>query len=371
MSATKTKAAPASTGTQLARRPSAEAESALGELMQGARTPQERERAYVLADAMRQSRMVRSLAAIVAATEWGAAMSEARQIAFARYCAALGADPLRHVDLLGGNPFVNGDYYRDVITASGEYRRASDPRWIHDDARLKLCALCNQPFEDKPDHGHALEAVTKENTERLSQRIARAGLRVTENADENSPAVCVLLLHYVNCPCEECRDLGSQGGGRGPFKGLGEVHPGKLTKNKDGRTWEVDRDPIGVQSPRGTAETRAWREAGEKAEPTWFRMHASTLQQLEGKLKQAYEQEKLSRGPREEREPDPVVGEEIVVGDLPSGAAGVETSLAHEKDDAPPPAPKLEHHQPTTICPIEGVHDATMCGYHRQPKGNP
>jgi hypothetical protein len=365
---------PAQPGTAVAPRPpTTEAETVLAELAEQAKSPQDRERAYMLMDAVKQSRLVRSVANVIAATEWGQAMSQARQIAFGRYLLALGADPLRHVDLLGGNPFINGDYFRDVIAANKEFRWPSDPEWIHDDPRLRLCVACDQPFEADTAHAHSNQQVTEENARRLTDRIARAGRRIAENADEESPAICVLVLHYVNCPCAECRRREgpdgvhalSDGSGRGPFKGIGEVHPGQIAKWKDGQKLMVDRDPVGQLSPRGTAETRAWREAGEKAEATWFRTHASTLVQLEGRIATAYEQEKLAGGAAEERrEPEPVAqGEEIVVEELPAGAPAVAVAAGPSA-----PADPTERHHPNAMCSIDGPHPASACGMHR-PRG--
>jgi hypothetical protein len=311
----------------VAVRSTSDAEGAIYELMTEAATPQDRARAFMLAEAMKQSKFVRGVASVVAATEWGAAMSPVRQVAYAKYCLSLGADPLRHVDLLGGSPFVNGDYYRDVIAANPEFRWASDPEWIHNDDRLQLCVACGKPFDAKPDHGHASDVVTEANTARLKERIARAGLRVLHAADEASPGICLLVLHYKNCPCETCKVRGSDGTGRGPFRGIGEVHTGKTDKG-------YERDPIGLKNPRTTPETRAWREAGEKAEATWFRTHASTIKQLEGKLVGAYEAEQRSASVEVPTNgvPQPVESEEVTIAPITNGPTV----------DAPPPPTEQE-----------------------------
>lgn len=278
----------AAPGTAVAKRP--DATTAVDELLAEASTPQERQRAFALADALKQQRLVRAYASLVAATEWGAAFSPERQAAFSRYCLELGADPLRHVDLLGGNPFPNGDYYRDVIAANPDFDHVRAMRWIHDDPRLRACVGCGKPFDVDPAHGHGRPDVTEENERRITARIERARERIERNATEDSPAICVLVLAYKS---------------RGPFTGIGEVHPGKGSKGND-------RDPIGLQHPRPTAETRAWREAGEQAEPVWFRTHTSTLAQLELRLKRAYEAERASVAR------DPVATAEVIETDEPS-----------------------------------------------------
>lgn len=345
-------------GAAVATRPGPplDAEEAVAELAAQATTPQDRERAFLILDAVKQSRLVRSMAAVVGATEWGSAMSATRQAAFAKYCLALGADPLRHVDLLGGNPFINGDYFRDVIAANPNFLGSDDPVWIHDDPRLLLCASCGKAFDDKPDHGHAIDEVTTENRRRLVERISRSARRVDENADEQSPSICILLIRYKDARV---------------FKGLGEVHSGRTVGGKD-------RDPIGLASPRATAETRAWREAGEKAEATWFRTHASVLKQLEVKVQAAYAAERTSAEP-EAREPEPIASEDAPRLAAVSGAGEplpvtsatevMERVEAKPANEAPPAMrAKIEQHQPTKMCPREGLHAREECGYHK-PKG--
>lgn len=322
--------------TAVATRPPVDPDAAVAQLLEGAKTPQDRERAYALADALSQSRLARKTSQLIAQMEWGASWSEPKRIAFGKYCLALGADPLRHVDLLGGNPFINGDYYRDVIAANPNFDHADNPLWIHADPRLLLCVGCGKAFGADPAHAHGMEEVTEENRWRVSEQVKRARLRVEHNADEKSPGICVLTLHY--------RD------GRGPFIGIGEVHSGMTVNNKD-------RDPIGLASPRATAETRAWREAGEKAEATWFRTHASTLDGLAQRLKDAHGSEKLGAIP--ERLATGMQEEPIEVDAIPVEAREVAVESAAteaERDDS-----RMVRHNPSAICPAEGDHPAVDC----------
>jgi hypothetical protein len=237
--------------------------SLLADIIANANTPQERAAAWDLADTIKQAEMTRRVSQVIAATEWGAALSESRRVAFSRYCLALGADPLRHVDLLGGTPFVNGDYFRDVIAANPEFDHADDPRWIHHDKRLE--ALSVDETATEADRAWAKQ----ENDERRRTRIE-------QNVPDGCPSACILTLHYK--------------GGRGPFRGIGRVRGGTTVNGKP-------QDPIGLEHPRETAETRAWREAGEKCEATWFRTHSRTLERLAAKVQQAYRAEKA--GPQE------------------------------------------------------------------------
>lgn len=200
-------------------------------LLEKAQTPREREMAFALASAARQEKMIKAAAAELAETSWGKSISPVARAAVAAYCWEIGADPVRHVFVLGGTIFPNGTFYRDVVAANPEFRWASDPAWFHADARADAAA-----------------------------QAERLALRLEHNIAEDVPAAMLLVLHYVNCPCATCREQhDSDGSGRGPFKGIGRVR--------------ATKDPVGAEFPRESAETRAWREAGEKAEPVWFRKH--------------------------------------------------------------------------------------------------
>lgn len=223
-------------------------------------TPVERFNAYQVLDRFRQTQMVMAAAKQLANISWGKNLSVAAQAAVARYAMEIGADPARHIYVLGGNIFINGTYYRDVISANPKFKEALPPEWLHYDPRLDNCALCDEPFNADFAHGHDLEFVTAENRRRLEEKVQRARARLDENLDEEAPSLCRLTLVYSD--------------GRGPFKGIGRVRGGKTTKTgQGGKQYEVFKDPVGMEFPRETAETRAWREAGEKAEPVWFRQH--------------------------------------------------------------------------------------------------
>src|SRR5258708_4640159 len=91
MSETKTKAKPS---TQVATRPAIPEgpEEVAASLVLAATDPRERQRMFMVADALQQGRMQRKITTVIAAAEWGAALSQQRQAAFASACFALGAE---------------------------------------------------------------------------------------------------------------------------------------------------------------------------------------------------------------------------------------------------------------------------------------
>lgn len=314
----------------------------VADLLNGAKTPQERARLFEFATQVEQAKAIRRASNLLATTEWGAKLTDSGRAAFGRYCLELGGDPLRHVDILGGNPFINGEYYRDVIAANPDFHHSDDPRWIHDDPRLQLCVACGEKFGDKPDHGHNLEVVTATNSDRMMERIERAKLRLQVDTPDTDVATCIVTLHYGN--------------NRGPFVGIGRARGGTVTRNKrDGGTYTVSADPIGQESPRETAETRAWREAGEKAEPVWFRNHPR-LKEAEAKLIELHTSGQLIEPPVD-AEPPAAIGVETSEASAPAPAEQVAEAAAE-------PLP-IENHNPTKVCDISGPHPREMCGYHK------
>ena len=188
------------------------------QLLEQAKTPAERQMAFSLASQARQAKMIRDVAVAVAETGWGKEISPVSRAAVVRYCLEIGADPVRHVFVLGGNVYLNAAFWMDLVAANPKFLRADPPKFIHHDERASA--------EDN---------------------AARKALRVTYGVPEGVKGAAIVTLHYAD--------------GRGPFIGVNWVGArGKA-------------DPVGEAEPTKTAETRAYRRAAMKAEPAWFGKH--------------------------------------------------------------------------------------------------
>lgn len=187
------------------------------ELLGTAKTLDERKLAFELASRVRQQQMIRKAALAAAEVGWGKDISPVARAAVVRYCMEIGADPLRHVYVLGGSTvYLNAEFYRDLCAANPEFLM-DDVRFIHADPR----------------------AGEEEAAE-------RARLRVQYGVPEEAPGAAIVTLHYRSK--------------RGPFVG---VNWAGVRKN----------DPVGTQEPTKTAHSRAYRKAAMKAESAWFRTH--------------------------------------------------------------------------------------------------
>jgi hypothetical protein len=180
-----------------------------------AQTPDERFEAYRMASHVRQQQMVAAASKELAVTAWGKEISAYARAAVVRYMLEIGADPMRHCFVLGGNIYLNAEFYRELVAANPKFLR-DEVDFIHDDPR----------------------ASDEERTRRKDQRILFG-------VPENAPGAAVVVLHYE---------------GRGPFIGV---------------NWAGvrDKDPVGKAEPTKSAQTRAYRKAALKAEPAWFKRH--------------------------------------------------------------------------------------------------
>jgi hypothetical protein len=234
------------------------------QLLEQAKTPAERQLAFSLASQARQAKMIRDVAVAVAETGWGKEISPIARAAIVRYCLEIGADPVRHVHVLGGNVYMNAAFWMDLVAANPKFLRAKT-EFIHDDKRA----------DDE-------------------ERERRKAQRLVYGVPEDAPGAAVVTLFYA--------------GDRGPFIGV---------------NWAGvrDKDPVGKAEPTKSAETRAYRRAAMKAEPAWFGKHPQ-LKSSQEVLVQGRELEKNGESLPEIGN-TPVATESVEIGKIDAPRGGV------------------------------------------------
>jgi len=194
------------------------------ELEKHAKTFGERELAFKLATQARQALMIRKAAQAIAETGWGQNITPIARAAVARYAFEVGCDPVRHINVLGGNIYFNAQFYQELVADNPDFQH-DDVEFIHDDPR-------------------ALE----------QERAYRKEKRIAFGVPEAAKGAAIVTLHYKS---------------KGPFVGVNWAGTGRKSPKHPERL----QDPIGEEEPTKTAHTRAYRKAAMKAEPTWFRTH--------------------------------------------------------------------------------------------------
>jgi hypothetical protein len=166
-----------------------------------------------------------AVARAIRGTQWGKDLGPDGAYALAEYCRANNLDPVRHVEVLGGRPYLTAEYYREqaapLIRAGVVIPQPVD--FINADARLDKLAEAGD------------EWAKGELTRRLRERIRL-------NAPEKAAAIAVKRLVVAK---------------------TGEVIEGTNWCGGGVR----QRDPVGDAEPTKTAETRAerraWRQLAE------------------------------------------------------------------------------------------------------------
>lgn len=160
-------------------------------------------------------------------------LSDVAVRAIGAWAIAADIDPVTEIDVLGGNVYINADYYERKLSeliGLGVIAYAR-PDWIHHDQRLDVLA-------DEGDEASRVE------------RVRRLRERVLHNVPENADHAAVYRVKHRGMDEE--------------ITGVKFHVPGKkkTVRRKGGTgTYEVDADPIGDAAPETTIETRALRRA--------------------------------------------------------------------------------------------------------------
>jgi|GEM_PF-4382915 len=196
-----------------------------------------------------------AMAIAIRGTQWGKELDSPKAVAaIAHYCQLNGLDPLRHIDILGGNIYPNATVYRErgaPLLIDGTIRM-DEPQFIHRDERLDKLATF-----DTPEGKWALVEVGR----RMQARIEHA-------APEDATGAAVVRMHLKS---------GATVVGVNWCGGMS-----KEKKRKDGSKYRSD--PIGDAEPTKTAVSRAERRA-------WLRVidlspqYAAQMGRIEASIK--------------------------------------------------------------------------------------
>ena len=178
-----------------------------------------------VAERIAENKARNAVARAIRGTQWGKDLGPEGAYALAEYCRANNLDPVRHVEVLGGRPYLTAEYYRERAASliRDGYVVPQPVDFINADDRL-------QKLVEAGD-----EWAKGEHTRRLRERI-----RI--NAPEAAKAVAVKRI-VVASTGQVVEGFNWCGGG--------------VKRN----------DPVGESEPTKTAETRAerraWRQLAE------------------------------------------------------------------------------------------------------------
>jgi hypothetical protein len=246
---------------------------------------------------------VRELYRTIEGLEWGSGssvvkgsdLSQATRYAFAEFCRITRANPMYHVDMMGSRPYLNANYWSDLIN--------SDPHFHHFEQR-DLSPSVEQALRDRARQ-HREIAAQLEGPE-AAKRLAMA-LDLEEEANDialaraqwSAPAwaqavVETTIVRFINSAPLEAIKAGrildlepflirvtecNWAGGRPPTTG----------KRRDGTTYSYDPDPVGNAEPAKTARTRSLRRAAVKAFAAWMQRYEEQIRKAEEAIEAEFE----------------------------------------------------------------------------------
>ena len=171
-------------------------------------------------------------------TQWGKDCSPEVAFAVARWSLDNGVDAVRHVEVLGGKPYLNGDFYLEKaapFVLAGDLRY-DEPQFVHADPGL--VTLANRDREKAPEWERPqIDWARAESFRRFQARVERG-------IPHDATGACVFVVHTKNGT---------------PIVGVNWC--GGESKVKNGKNGKYRHDPIGDAEPTKTAQTRAARRA--------------------------------------------------------------------------------------------------------------
>lgn len=198
------------------------------------------------------SREVARIANMLLGTEWGGAASNATRYVVAEFCKVVGAHPVYHIDVLGGKPFLNANYWSDRLNSD---ERFVDFRWTNISNNAEARAHYGAPAEAK----FVYECI-------VQKLVPFAPIEKIRSGD-----VTDWRQYVVETP------------GAGWAGGLGLNKNGKL------------KDPVGEEHPAKTAQTRSLRRAGARAFAAWMSKYEEQITKAEEALEAEWEEIKPTR----------------------------------------------------------------------------
>lgn len=319
----------------------------------------------------------------IAGCEWGnlsgAALSPVARRNLARICQVTGAHPQLHVEILGGKPYLNAQFYMDLA--------AQDPHYLGSEQvniSPSVEAALRASGDEAENDAKALEGSTapgdQEFVAELRREAAKNRARARRIAIERAewgapewaeqviitqirrfrPGAPIAAINRGEVPpddfVQEVREC-NWAGGRPMAK-----------RKRDNQEYEAD--PIGNAEPAKTARTRSWRRAARTAFSAWMEPLTEQIEKYEKAIEADYEM--VVEDEAEERAALPAANgaQAVRTGGEPTAAAPAAAKPLPE-DPAPAPAPRsaaapkapespelqAEREKYSTGCQVAGVDE--------------
>jgi hypothetical protein len=228
----------------------------------------------------------------------GSEMSEATRYAFAEFCKVTKANPLLHVDVLGGKPYLNANYWSDRIN--------SDPFFHHFEQR-DLSPSVEKALRERAARHRAVAAELRDADKAEAGRRLALALDIEDEADQlaldrakwgapewATSVVETRIIRFIQvAPLDSIR-RGDVAAVDAFLVAVPECNwagnrPLAKKRRKDGTEYEYQPDPIGNVEPEKTARTRSLRRAATRSFPAWMQAYEEQIRKAEDALEAEWE----------------------------------------------------------------------------------
>lgn len=223
----------------------------------------------------------------------GSSLSPQTQAAMAEFCHVTGANPLTHIDVLGGRPFLNSTFWSDKLNRHPAFVRL-EQRELNEETEQALRdrgaeykSLAEELPEGSEDRTEYLRRSVELREEADDVALARAKWGVPEYVES---AVETTIFRFVNAaPLDAIQN------GEIPWDEAQKWVKTVVECNWAGgrHTQQTDstfrKDPIGDAFPAKTARTRSLRRTAAVAFSAWGEEHAERVERAEEILRAEWE----------------------------------------------------------------------------------
>lgn len=237
------------------------------------------------------AREVAAIQKMVQGLDWGSGNSVVRNenasLALAQFCRITKANPQIHVDVLGGKPYLNAEYWKDRVS--------SDPLFYREEQR-EISAVSEEALRDRvaryretaagldpSDQGRAMALSKALDLEIEADEIADArGLyRPPEWATHVYETV---IVRFISAAPMEKIQAGEITDLEPWLREVRECNWAGGRSNTPGK-----KDPVGNAEPEKTARTRSYRRCATKAFPAWMSAYEEQIRKAETVMEGEFE----------------------------------------------------------------------------------
>lgn len=220
----------------------------------------------------------------------GSSFSAGTRTALAKFCHITGANPMIHVDILGGKPYLNAAFWQDKLTTHLHYHSYTQRDLsASTEEALRERSLRHREVADKmddgdPEKGKRLGLALDLEDEADDVRLARASWSPRETA---TVVVETRITRFINAAPMEAIQAGE-------VQEIGQYLVPVVECNwaggmgdtlADKKKW----DPIGDTHPGTTARTRSLRRTATKSFPAWMDGQQAQIEKAERVIEAEWE----------------------------------------------------------------------------------